>query len=100
MYHPGKANRVADALSRKTTATLMSIQGLPKLLQNDINSLRIELIEGQFSIMTLQPTIFEGIQGAQELDPDLNWIRETVKNGTNTEFNISSDGILNFKGRL
>ncbi|KAL5581770.1 hypothetical protein UlMin_014212 [Ulmus minor] len=33
LYHPGKANRVADALSRKTSATLMSIQGLPKLLQ-------------------------------------------------------------------
>ena len=61
LYHPGKANRVTDALSRKTSATLMSIQGLPKLLQSDINSLELELIEGQLPALTLQPTIMEGM---------------------------------------
>ncbi|KAL5549448.1 hypothetical protein UlMin_004679 [Ulmus minor] len=71
LYHPGKANRVADALSRKTSATLMSIQGLPKLLQSDINSLELEFIGGQLSALTLQPTIMEGMRGAQELDPNL-----------------------------
>ena len=50
----------------------MSIQGLPKFLQNDINCLEMELIESQLLVLTLQPTIFEGIQGAQELDPNLN----------------------------
>ena len=29
LYHPGKANKVANALSRKSTATLMSIHALP-----------------------------------------------------------------------
>ena len=53
LYHPSKANRVANALSRKSTTTLMSIQGLPKLLQNEINSLEIELIEGKLSALTL-----------------------------------------------
>ena len=53
LYHPGKANRVVDALSRKTSEMLMSIQGLPKLLQSDINSLELELIEGQLSVLTL-----------------------------------------------
>ena len=77
-----------------------NVEGLPKLLQNDINSLEIELIEGQFLALTLQTTIFEGIQGAQELDPELSQIREAVKDGTNTEFSLSSDGVLNFKGRL
>ena len=62
LYHLGKANRVADALSWKTSATLMSIQGLPKLLQSDINSLELELIEGQLSVLTLQPTIMEGMR--------------------------------------
>ncbi|KAL5546737.1 hypothetical protein UlMin_006424 [Ulmus minor] len=38
--------------------------------------------------------------GTQELDPELNRIREAVKNGTNTEFSLSSDGVLNLKGRI
>ncbi|KAL5567930.1 hypothetical protein UlMin_024505 [Ulmus minor] len=91
LYHPGKANRVADALSRNTSATLMSIQGLPKLLQSDINSLELEFIGGQLSALTLQPTIMEGMRGAQELDPNIFRIREAVENGTNTEFSISTD---------
>ena len=61
MYHLGKANRVADALNRKSTATLMSIQGLPSPQQKEINSMELELIEGKFSTLTLQPAIFEGI---------------------------------------
>lgn len=61
LYHPGKANRVGDALSRKSMATLMSIQELPKSLQKEINDLELELIVGQVSALTLQPTIFEGI---------------------------------------
>ena len=68
MYHLGKANRVADALNRKSTATLMSIQGLPSPQQKEINSMELELIEGKFSTLTLQPAIFEGIQR------DKNWI--------------------------
>ena len=43
-YHPGKANSVADALSRKEEAKLMSIQTLHPELQREINELEIELI--------------------------------------------------------
>ncbi|KAL5553429.1 hypothetical protein UlMin_040830 [Ulmus minor] len=32
LYHPGKANKVADALSRRVPAALMSIQALPRAL--------------------------------------------------------------------
>ncbi|KAL5553900.1 hypothetical protein UlMin_041301 [Ulmus minor] len=39
------------------------------------------------------------MQGAQELDPSLHRIRDEVKEGKNTEFSLSSDGILNFRGR-
>ncbi|KAL5574279.1 hypothetical protein UlMin_023876 [Ulmus minor] len=48
----------------------------------------------------LQPTIFEDIKGAQELDSELLRLRKDAKEGRNPEFNLSSDGILHHKGRL
>ena len=58
LYHPGKANRVADALSRKSTAMLMLIQGLPNSLQREINILELELVTSKLSMLTIQPSIF------------------------------------------
>ncbi|KAL5566930.1 hypothetical protein UlMin_026241 [Ulmus minor] len=81
LYHPGKANKVADALSRKTSATVMSIQELPKALREDIHKLDLELITGQVSALTLQPTIFYGIKGSQELDSTLVKLKEEVREG-------------------
>ncbi|KAL5550478.1 hypothetical protein UlMin_000654 [Ulmus minor] len=60
----------------------------------------MEVINGQLSVLTLQSTIYDGIQGTQKLDPELNRIREVVKNGTNTEFSLSPDGILSLKGKI
>ncbi|KAL5546340.1 hypothetical protein UlMin_006027 [Ulmus minor] len=68
------------------------------LMQGD--KLDLELITGQVSALTLQPTIFYGIKGSQELDPTLVKLKEEVREGKNNEFQISSDGILHFKGRL
>ena len=53
LYHPGKANRVADALSGNSSATLMFIQALPKSLQVNISSMELEMVIGQVSALTL-----------------------------------------------
>ena len=60
----------------------------------------LELIVGQVLVLTLQPTILEGIEGAQELDHVLHRIWEDMKEGSNTKFSLTSDRVLNFKGRL
>ena len=78
----------------------MSIQAIPPQLQEEISKLEIELVVGQVSALTLQPTIFDGMKGAQELDPILVGIKEEVLEGRNTAFSLSQDGILNFNGRL
>ncbi|KAL5572587.1 hypothetical protein UlMin_022184 [Ulmus minor] len=100
LYHPGKANRVADALSRKSTVAVMSIQTMPKALQWEIQKLDLEIIQGQFSALTLQPTILDGIKGSQELDPAIVKLKELVLEKKKVEFSISPDGVLHCKGRL
>ncbi|KAL5549797.1 hypothetical protein UlMin_005028 [Ulmus minor] len=100
IYHPGKANRVADALSRKSTVAVMSIQTMPKALQWEIQKLDLEIIQGQFSALTLQPTILDGIKGSQELDPAIVKLKELVLEKKKVEFSISPNGVLHCKGRL
>ena len=53
LYHPRQANCVADALSQKSTATVMSIRMMPEMLQKDIQKLDMEVIVGQLSTLTL-----------------------------------------------
>ena len=47
-YHPGKANVVADALSRKSYANTLISAGLSKELAEDLRELRLELVPRVF----------------------------------------------------
>ena len=98
LYHPGKANSVADALSRKEEARLMTIQVFHPKLQEEINELELEIMIGSLANLTIQPTIFDGMKGAQELDPDLVKITNEVREGKETSFTLSEDGILQLVG--
>ena len=100
LYHPGKANKVADALSRKSSATLMAIHALPQPLQKDIHDLEIEIISGKVSSLTRQPTILEHMKSSQESDPTLVKIKEEVLEGKEMVFSLVEDGTLLYKGRI
>ncbi|KAL5540690.1 hypothetical protein UlMin_043342 [Ulmus minor] len=62
LYHPGKANKVADALSRKISTQLLAIQVLPIPLQREIIKEGIEIISGQLGTLTLQPTLIDQVR--------------------------------------
>ena len=59
-YHPGKANVVVEALSRKSSLSALKI--LPNPLQNDICKAEIELVAGKLANMTLHSTLLEKIK--------------------------------------
>ena len=62
LYHPRKANCVVDALSRKSTAIVMSIWMMPEMLQKDIQKLDMEVIVGQLSTLTLNRWFLMGLR--------------------------------------
>ena len=64
-YHPGKANVVADALSRKSSLSALRI--LPKLLQNNICKAEIELVVGKLANMMLLLTLLKMIRGRKAI---------------------------------
>ena len=76
LYHPRKATRVADALSWKFTAIVMSIRTMPEMLQWDIQKLELEIISLQLSTLSRQLTILDEIKKFQELDPLLMKLKE------------------------
>ena len=47
-YHPGKANVVADALSRKSYVNTLVSGGMPKELVEDLRELRLEIVPRGF----------------------------------------------------
>ncbi|KAL0560323.1 hypothetical protein IC582_000724 [Cucumis melo] len=103
LYHPGKANVVADALSRKVShfAALITRQAP---LHRDFERAEIAVSVGtvtmQLAQLTVQPTLRQKIIDAQNNDPYLVEKRGLAEAGQTAEFSLSSDGGLLFERRL
>ncbi|TYK03199.1 pol protein [Cucumis melo var. makuwa] len=103
LYHPGKANVVADALSRKVAYSAALITKQAPLLR-DFERAEIAVSVGevtsQLAQLSVQPTLRQRIIVAQLNDPYLIEKRRLVETGQGEDFSISSDDGLTFKGRL
>jgi ribonuclease HI len=64
-YHPGKANMVADALSRKAYVNCLSTEVLPEDLCRDLRYLSLEVVpKGFVASLAVQPTLMDKIRQA------------------------------------
>ncbi|KAL0534796.1 hypothetical protein IC582_029090 [Cucumis melo] len=103
LYHPGKANVVADALSRKVShsAALITRQApLHRDLERAEIAVSVGAVTIQLAQLTVQPTLRQRIIDAQSNDPYLVEKRGLAEAGQAVEFSISSDGGLLFERRL
>ncbi|KAL0559143.1 hypothetical protein IC582_003733 [Cucumis melo] len=103
LYHPGKINVVADALSRKVSHSAALITRQAPLHQ-DLERAEIAVSVGAVTIqlaqLTVQPSLRQRIIDAQSNDPYLVEKRGLAEAGQAVEFSISSDGGLLFERRL
>ncbi|KAL0540150.1 hypothetical protein IC582_024380 [Cucumis melo] len=103
LYHPGKANVVADALSRKVShsAALITRQApLHRDLERAEIAVSVGSVTMQLAQLTVQPTLRQRIIDAQSNDPYLVEKRGLAEAGQAVEFSLSSDGGLLFERRL
>ena len=81
-YHPGKANVVTDALSRKSYSNTLVSTGLPKELAEDLRELRLEIVPSGFvATMEVQSTLLGKIREAQKDDKEIAEIKERMSKG-------------------
>ncbi|KAL0560877.1 hypothetical protein IC582_001292 [Cucumis melo] len=103
LYHPGKANVVADALSRKVShsAALITRQApLHRDLERAEIAVSVGAVTMQLAQLTVQPTLRQRIIDAQSNDPYLVEKRGLAEAGQAVEFSLSFDGGLLFERRL
>ncbi|KAL4311970.1 hypothetical protein GQ457_01G017220 [Hibiscus cannabinus] len=88
-YHPGKANVVADALSRNAISDLRALFAQMSLYED--GSLLAEL--------RVIPTLISKIRAEQPSDPFLMHRMKDVEEGASQDFSFDRDGVLCFRGR-
>ena len=89
-YHPGKANVVADALSRKTMQTLRTLNA--HLSLTDDGRVVTELIA--------RPSLLNRVLEAQKKDEKIAVIVSQIRNGKEIEFTVNEDGVLYYKDQV
>ena len=103
LYHPRKANVVADALSRKTIhASYMMAKELDLVEQFRDMQLQVTLGEDviRCNHLTMSSDFLVLIKERQSLDPKLQRTVELLGTEKAKDFVIESDGVLRFRGRV
>ncbi|XP_073289635.1 uncharacterized protein [Primulina huaijiensis] len=101
-YHPGKANVVTDALSRKSSYLLGSMIQKPLLL--DLQRNKITLVSpgtvNQLSALVLHSTLIDRILKEQQLDLQLLELKNKSDLTGVSDFGLNSTRLLTFRGRI
>nr|GFC69983.1 reverse transcriptase [Tanacetum cinerariifolium] len=97
-YHPGKANVVADALSRKSGMIAGMIAGIKveEEIIRDLKRLDIELYvrgqHGYWASLRIEPDLISQIKEAQKEDSEIWTIVENLDK--QVEFHLDDDNVL------
>ena len=100
-YHLGKANVVADALSRKSHFNTLMTGGLPKELAEDLRELCLVIVpRGYVAELEIHSTLMEKIRGAQKTDKEIAAIKERMSKGKAKGFLEDEHDTLWFEDRV
>ncbi|WVZ89427.1 hypothetical protein U9M48_035838 [Paspalum notatum var. saurae] len=100
-YHPGKANVVADALSRRAHCNVIEARPTGRVICWEMDEIEMpteQLVE-LYSLI-IEPTIKDLVIVAQKQDPGMAHIREGIDEEKKACFTLDDQGVLWFNNRL
>jgi len=103
LYHPGKSNVVAHALSRKTVHTAHLMIKVVELLEK-FRDMKLQVELGfkfiRCCTLTISSDFLDSVRERQLLDARLNRVREQLGSDETKDFALGNDGIQQFQGRV
>ena len=103
-YHPGKANVVVDALSRKSRGALACIASREWRMLETVGQFRLqyrEQAQSTLGSLVATPSLLSRVIESQGQDAEIVFIRDWVQSGTGDEgWTIHTDGSLGYRGRV
>ncbi|WVZ81162.1 hypothetical protein U9M48_028574 [Paspalum notatum var. saurae] len=100
-YHPGKANVVADALSRKSYVNMAVAFQMPLELCAEFESLNLGFVHHTtVATFEAEPTLEQEIRNHQKMDEKIQEIREQIKLGKAPHFREDEQGTVWYKNRI
>lgn len=107
LYHPGKVNMVADALSRKSIGILAYIVEVRRPLIQELQELEasgvcFEISDSNVFLAHIRAklSLFDQIRLSQAKEPELDKLMDKVNSGESQEFSLDDIGALWFGHRL
>jgi len=98
-YHPGKANVVADALSRKSYVNMAYVTQLPRELCEEFEQLNLSIVANTMGL-EVEPTLEQDIRKGQLEDEKIKDIAERIVIGKAPGFHMDDQGIVWFGKRI
>ncbi|WVZ53380.1 hypothetical protein U9M48_004331 [Paspalum notatum var. saurae] len=95
-YHPGKANVVADALSRKSQISLLWARELPDELAIEFDRLSLGFLNNTESTVSMEfePTLEQEIRKGQLNDEKIKEVKELIKLDKAPGFRVDANGTV------
>jgi hypothetical protein len=98
-YHPGKANVVADALSRRSHANHLVVKSIPSELYDKFAKLKIV---ANMAVVEVEvgSSLHQEIHRGQVQDEKIQEIKHNIKEEKSPGFLKDGQGVLWYKGRI
>jgi hypothetical protein len=100
-YHPGKANVVADALSRKGQVNNITTHLMSQELRREMEQLNLGMLNNmEATVMEVDSTLEQEIHKEQEADKKIKEIKTLIGLGKAPDFMEDNQGTVCFKKRI